>query len=44
MAKEDVGFWLAVGLVAIAAVALFKLLGAYAGGAVPALGDLAAFI
>lgn len=41
---ESVSFWAAVGLVAIAAVAFFKLVAAKFGGRVPALADLAAFV
>lgn len=41
---EELGFWLAVMLVAIAGVALFKIAGAKFGDHVPALGQLAAFI
>jgi hypothetical protein len=40
----ELGFWLAVALVAIASVALFKIAGAKFGDHVPALGQLAAFI
>lgn len=40
----EVQYWLAVGLVAIAAMAFFKLLAAKVGGKVPALADLAAFV
>lgn len=40
----EVQYWLAVGLVAIAAMAFFKLLAAKVGGRVPALADLAAFV
>lgn len=43
--REELGFWLAVGLVAIASVALFKLASASKlGEAIPALGQLGAFI
>jgi hypothetical protein len=41
---DDLSFWAAVGLVAIAAVAFFKLAAAKLGGRIPALADLAAFI
>lgn len=41
---EEIGFWLAVGVVAVVAVALFKLLAGKVGDKVPALADLAAFI
>lgn len=42
--KEELGFWLAVALVAVAGVAIFKLVGARVGESVPAIGQLAAFI
>lgn len=43
--KYELGFWLAVALVAIAAIALLKVLAATpAGETVPGLRDLAAFI
>lgn len=42
--KEELGFWLAVGLVAVASVAIFKLVGTKVGDQVPAVGQLAAFI
>jgi hypothetical protein len=43
--KEELGYWLAVGIAAIVALALFKLLAATkAGDVVPALRDLAAFV
>lgn len=41
---ESLSFWAAVGLVAIAAVAFFKLVAAKLGGRVPALAELAAFV
>lgn len=41
---EDLSFWAAVGLVAIVAVAFFKLAAAKLGGRVPALADLASFV
>lgn len=41
---QELGFWLAVMLVAVAGVALFKIAGARLGDHVPALGQLAAFI
>lgn len=41
---EELAFWMSVGLVAIVAVAFFKLAAAKFGGSVPALADLAAFI
>jgi hypothetical protein len=44
MGREDIGFWLAVMLVAVAGVALFKILGARVGDQFPALRDLAAAI
>lgn len=41
----ELGFWLAVGCAAVAAVALFKLLATTkVGEAVPGIRDLAAFI
>lgn len=43
--KEELGFWLAVMLVSVAGVALFKLAGASAlGDKVPAFRELAAFV
>lgn len=43
--KEEIGFWLAVALVAIAGVAGFKLLAiTQVGDAVPGLRKLAAFV
>ena len=41
---ESLSFWTSVGLVAVVAVALFKLLAVKLGGSVPALADLAAFV
>ncbi len=41
---EEIGFWLAVGVVAVVAVALFKLVAGKVGGQFPAMADLAAFI
>lgn len=41
---EEIGFWVAVGVVAIVAVALFKLTAAKVGDKVPGMADLAAFI
>lgn len=41
---SEVQYWLAVGLVAIASLAFFKLLAAKVGGRLPALADLAAFV
>lgn len=41
---ETLTFWLAVMLVAVAGVALFKLAGSKVGDSFPALADLAAFI
>lgn len=41
---QELSFWSAVALVAVAAVALFKILAANLGAKVPALADLAAFI
>ena len=42
--REELSFWLAVGLVAVASVAIFKVLAAHAGDRFPALRDLGAFI
>lgn len=41
---QELSFWLAVMIVAVAGVALFKLVGARYGDHVPAIGQLAAFI
>jgi UPF0716 family protein affecting phage T7 exclusion len=41
---RELGFWLAVALVAVVGVAGFKLIAARLGNLVPALADLAAFI
>lgn len=41
---ESISFWASVGLVAIAAVAFFKLIAAKFGGNVPALAQLATFV
>lgn len=41
---KELSFWVAVGLVAIASVALFKIAGARFGDHYPALGQLAAAI
>ena len=41
---EELSFWAAVGLVAIVAVAFFKLAAAKFGGRLPALADLASFV
>lgn len=41
---REIGFWLAVALVAVIGVAGFKLLAAQLGGSFPALAQLAAFI
>jgi UPF0716 family protein affecting phage T7 exclusion len=41
---RELGFWLAVALVAVVGVAGFKLIAAHLGSTVPALADLAAFI
>lgn len=43
-ATSELGFWLAVMLVAVAGVALFKLAGVRFGAQFPALGQLASFI
>lgn len=42
--EQELTFWAAVALVAVAAVALFKIAAAKLGAKVPALADLAAFI
>jgi len=42
--KKELGFWLAVACVAIAGVAVFKIVGAKVGDRVPAVSQLAAFI
>jgi hypothetical protein len=42
--KEELGFWAAVGLVAVVAVVVFKLVAGRLGDKVPALGQLADFI
>lgn len=44
MLPEEVTFWIGVGVVAIVAVALFKVLAGKLGDKFPALADLAAFI
>jgi UPF0716 family protein affecting phage T7 exclusion len=41
---REIGFWLAVALVAVIGVAGFKLLAAQFGGSFPALAQLGAFI
>lgn len=41
---EEIGFWVAVGVVAVVAVALFKLAAGKVGDKFPAMADLAAFI
>jgi hypothetical protein len=41
---DEFAFWAAVGLVAVAAVAMFKLLAGQFGARFPALADLAAFV
>lgn len=41
---DEIGFWLAVALVAIVGMAFFKLAAAKAGDKIPALAELAAFI
>ncbi|MGH9042677.1 MAG: hypothetical protein ACRDZ3_20875 [Acidimicrobiia bacterium] len=41
---QELSFWGAVALVAVAAIALFKILAAKVGDRVPALAELAAFI
>lgn len=42
---DELGFWLAVALIGVVGVALFKLLGASpVGAAIPAVGQLAAFL
>ena len=41
---REIGFWVSVGLVAVVAVALFKLLGAKVGEMFPPLSALANFI
>lgn len=42
--REELGFWLTVMLVAVAGVALFKILAAHVGDRVPGLAELGAFI
>ncbi len=41
---EEIGFWLAVGVVAIVALALFKLIAGKVGDKFPAMAELAAFL
>lgn len=42
--SSELGFWIAVMIVAVVGVATFKLIGARVGEHVPAIGQLAAFI
>lgn len=42
--REELGFWLAVMLVAVVGVALFKLVAAKVGDRVPGLAELGAFV
>lgn len=42
--REELGFWLAVMLVAVVGVGLFKLVAARFGDQVPGLAELGAFI
>ncbi len=42
--REEVSFWVAVGLIAVASVVLFKLMAAKVGDRWPALAEVGAFI
>jgi hypothetical protein len=42
--REEAGFWVTVGLVAVVAVVLFKIAALRFGDKVPGLGELGAFI